>query len=93
VLEAMAMARPVLATPQAATGIPARDGYELLVADGPEALARQALGLLHDTVRAANIGQAARAFVIARCGWDHVLSPLAGLLGLPGDGGGARAAA
>lgn len=93
VLEAMAMARPVVATPQAATGIPARDGYELLVAEGADALARQALGLLHDPVRAANIGQAARAFVIDHCGWDHVLSPLAGLLGFSDDGGGARVAA
>lgn len=93
VLEAMAMARPVLVTPQAATGIPARDGFEFAIADGPDALARQALALLHDPVRAANIGQAARAFVIDHCGWNHVLAPLAGLLGIGDDGGGARAAA
>ena len=93
VLEAMAMARPVLATPQAATGIAARDGFELVVADGAEALARQALALLHDPVRAATIGQSARAFVIRECGWDHVLAPLAGLLGLEDTGGGARVAA
>ena len=84
VLEAMAMARPVLATPQAATGIPARDGYEIVVADGGEALARQALALLHDTVRAATIGQSARAFVLEKCGWAGVLAPLAALLGLDG---------
>ncbi|MDT0507750.1 TIGR03087 family PEP-CTERM/XrtA system glycosyltransferase [Novosphingobium sp. MMS21-SN21R] len=93
VLEAMAMARPVLATPQAATGIPARDGFEIAVADGAEALAKQTLALLHDPVRAANIGQAARAFVIDQCGWNHVLAPLAGLLGLQGEGGGSRVAA
>ncbi len=93
VLEAMAMARPVLATPEAATGIAARDGFELVVADGADALARQALALLHDPVRAATIGQSARAFVIRECGWDHVLAPLASLLGLGGEGGGARAAA
>lgn len=84
VLEAMAMARPVLATPEAATGIPARDGFELIVAQGPEALARQALALLHDPVRAAAIGQAARAFVVSECGWDHVLAPLGKLLALQG---------
>jgi sugar transferase (PEP-CTERM/EpsH1 system associated) len=93
VLEAMAMARPVLATPQAATGIPARDGFEIVVADGADALVPQALAMLHDPVRAANIGQAARAFVIDQCGWDHVLAPLAGFLGLHGEGGGARVAA
>lgn len=84
VLEAMAMARPVLATPEAATGIPARDGQELVVASGAEALAKAALGLLHDKVRAATIGQSARAFVVERCGWAGVLSPLAALLGLSG---------
>lgn len=84
VLEAMAMARPVLATPQAATGIPARDGFEIVVADGADALARQALALLHDGVRAAAIGQSARAFVLEKCGWAGVLAPLAALLGLGG---------
>lgn len=84
VLEAMAMARPVLATPEAATGIPARDGQELVVATGAGGLARQTLALLHDQVRAATIGQAARAFVLEKCGWAGVLAPLAGLLGLTG---------
>ncbi|MGV3510581.1 MAG: TIGR03087 family PEP-CTERM/XrtA system glycosyltransferase [Novosphingobium sp.] len=87
VLEAMAMARPVLATPEAATGIPAREGHELVVASGAEALARAALSLLHDKVRAATIGQSARAFVLAKCGWAGVLAPLAGLLGLTGPEG------
>lgn len=83
VLEAMAMARPVLATPEAATGIPAREEHELVVADGAEALAKAALSLLHDKVRAATIGHSARAIVVERCGWAGVLAPLAGLLGLP----------
>lgn len=82
VLEAMAMARPVLATPQAATGIPARDGCEIVVAEGADALARQALGLLHDPFRSKAIGQSARSFVIGECGWDNVLAPLGSLLGL-----------
>ena len=84
VLEAMAMARPVLATPEAATGIPARQGHELVVADGADALAKAALSLLHDKVRAATIGQSARAFVLEKCGWAGVLAPLADLLGLSG---------
>lgn len=84
VLEAMAMARPVLATPEAATGISARDGQEIVVAAGADALARQALSLLHDKVRATAIGQSARAFVLDKCGWAGVLAPLAGLLGLDG---------
>ena len=92
VLEAMAMARPVLATPEAATGIPARHGFEIVVAQGAEALARQSLALLHDPVRAAAIGQAARGFVIRECGWDHVLASLGTLLGLEGAGAASVAA-
>lgn len=84
VLEAMAMARPVLATPEAATGIAAREGQEIVVAAGADALAKQAISLLHDKVRAATIGQSARAFVLEKCGWAGVLAPLAGLLGLTG---------
>lgn len=82
VLEAMAMARPVLATPQAATGIAARHGHEICVAEGADALAAAAIGLLADPAGAAAAGQAARAFVLARCGWQGVLTPLAGLLGI-----------
>lgn len=82
VLEAMAMARPVLATPQAATGIAARHGHEICVAEGADALAAAAIALLADPAGAAAVGQAARAFVLTRCGWQGVLTPLAGLLGI-----------
>ena len=82
VLEAMAMARPVLATPQAATGIAARHGHEICVAEGADALVAAAIALLADPAGAAAVGQAARAFVLTRCGWQGVLTPLAGLLGI-----------
>ncbi|MET3471859.1 sugar transferase (PEP-CTERM/EpsH1 system associated) [Novosphingobium sp. 1529] len=83
VLEAMAMARPVLLTPQAATGIAAVDGRDFAISPAdPEELAARAVGLLTDTIRADALGRAARAFVIAQCGWDRVLAPLPGLVGL-----------
>ncbi|WP_333837740.1 TIGR03087 family PEP-CTERM/XrtA system glycosyltransferase [Novosphingobium sp.] len=83
VLEAMAMARPVLLTPAAATGIAARDGEHFVVSPpSPEELAARAVGLLADTNRADALGRAARAFVVERCGWDATLAPLAGLMGL-----------
>ncbi|MGK4422630.1 glycosyltransferase, partial [Klebsiella pneumoniae] len=53
VLEAMAMARPVLLTPEAATGIDARDGIEWAVAGDDAALAQRALALLADPAGAA----------------------------------------
>lgn len=83
VLEAMAMARPVLLTPEAATGIAATDGREFAISPAAsEELAARAVGLLSDTIRADALGRAARAFVIAQCGWDRVLAPLPALVGL-----------
>jgi len=76
VLEAMAMARPVLATTAAATGIGARDGSELMVADGAQALTARANEMLGDGEMAGRIGLAARAYVMREKAWDAVLSPL-----------------
>ena len=80
VLEAMAMARPVLLTPAAATGIGAADGVHFVQAEAPITLAERALALLADKAAADVMGAAARRFVIAECGWDRVLAPLRALL-------------
>jgi polysaccharide biosynthesis protein PslH len=76
VLEAMAMARPVVASPQAAEGIDAVAGRDLLVAgtDGDEAAA--VLDLLADRDAALRLGRAARARVEARYSWDATLAML-----------------
>lgn len=82
VLEAMAMARPVLLTAEAATGIDAVDGRDFAVSPAaPEEFAARAVGLLSNPIRADGLGRAARAFVIAQCGWDRVLAPLPALVG------------
>ncbi|MEI6642217.1 MAG: TIGR03087 family PEP-CTERM/XrtA system glycosyltransferase [Novosphingobium sp.] len=80
VLEAMAMARPVLLTPAAATGIGAADGVQFALAEAPAMLAEKALALLSDRAAAESMGAAARRYVIAECGWDRVLAPLRTLL-------------
>ena len=80
VLEAMAMARPVLLSPAAAAGIGAADGTHFAVADAPVTLAERALALLADRSAADAMGAAARRFVMAECGWDRVLAPLRALL-------------
>ena len=87
VLEAMAMARPVLLTPDAATGIAATDGGEWLVerAD-PAAMARRAAAVINDPVRAHAMGAAARRFVLAHHAWPAMLAPLGELLGLSQEG-------
>jgi sugar transferase (PEP-CTERM/EpsH1 system associated) len=81
-LEAMAMARPVVASAAAATGIDAVPDEHLRVADGAEAMADAVCALFDDPAGAAALGQAARARMIARYGWDARLAPLGDLLGL-----------
>ncbi|HET8611240.1 MAG TPA: TIGR03087 family PEP-CTERM/XrtA system glycosyltransferase [Sphingomonas sp.] len=76
VLEAMATARAVVASPQAFEGIAAEPGRELLVARGWAEEAEAVAGLLADPARAAAIGAAARARIEARYGWDARLAPL-----------------
>jgi glycosyltransferase involved in cell wall biosynthesis len=81
VLEAMAMGRPVLLSPEAATGIPATDGLHFAVADGDSAFADAALRVLADRERASAMGYAARRFVIERMSWPAMLEPLPELVG------------
>ena len=76
VLEAMAMARPVVASPQAFEGIAAVPGDELVIADGVQAEADAVSVLLADPAGADAIGRAARARIEARYGWDARLASL-----------------
>jgi sugar transferase (PEP-CTERM/EpsH1 system associated) len=82
VLEAMAMARPVVASPAAFEGIEARPGEELLVADGAQAQADAVLRLLDDPAWANMLGMAARARIEADYGWGARLAPLSAMVGL-----------
>lgn len=70
VLEALAMARPVVATPLAVEGIEAVDGREVAVASGAAGMADAILGLLADTGARAALGSAGRRLVEARYSWD-----------------------
>ena len=79
VLEAMAMAKPVLASPQAAEGIEARVGQELLVAVDDTEFAREAVRLL-EADNAAAVGVAGRARVLVSYAWESSLSRFEQLL-------------
>lgn len=79
-LEAWAMARPVVATPLACQGIPIRDGEELLLAASAQDHARSICRLLADRVLAERLGAAGRAFILSRYSWrsaGHALIELA----------------
>lgn len=82
VLEAMAMARPVVASPAAFEGIEAEPGRHLLVADGAEAQAEAIAGLLDDPGRGRAMGEAARARMVEAYRWEARLAPLARIIGL-----------
>ena len=72
VLEAMAMAKPTIVTPEALEGIVAEPDRELLLAADAEAFAARSQQLLANP--APEIGIAARARVVADYGWDAHLA-------------------
>ena len=76
VLEAMACATPVVCSPQAARGIDALPGRDLLVASDAAAFADAVTALLIDPARAAAIGRDARQLVVDRYNWSAALAPL-----------------
>lgn len=80
VLEAMAMARSVVASPAAFEGIEAEPGRDLLVADGAEATAKAVRALLDSPADAAALGASARAHVERSYRWEARLAPLAGMV-------------
>jgi polysaccharide biosynthesis protein PslH len=82
VLEAMAMAKAVIASPAAAEGIDAVPGEELVIADGAAAEAEAVRTLLANPAQATEIGAAARARMKARYSWDARLAGLPAILGL-----------
>jgi glycosyltransferase involved in cell wall biosynthesis len=81
VLEAMAMARPVVASTAAFDGINAVPGRDLIVTDRPEAQAWHILDLLAHPREAAEIGASARRRMQKHYRWEAQLAPLSALLG------------
>lgn len=74
VLEAMAMARPVVASAACAGPITATLGEELLAAENPDGYVQAIAKLLADPVHADNIGLAARRCVLGHYSWDAHLA-------------------
>ena len=84
VLEAMAMARCVLASPEAATGIDARHGEHYVVCEDDAAFVSRALHLAARPAERREIGEAARRYVLDTMSWPAMLSDLPELMGMHG---------
>lgn len=78
VLEAMAMEKTVVASPQALEGITAIPGIEIFVADGVEEYINHLISLLQNPQ--IEVGKAARRRVIEDYNWDKNLSRIDRLL-------------
>lgn len=76
VLEAMAMARPVVATPQAVEGIGAVDDRHFRAAATADAFVEAVLGLARDPETGGQMGEEARSFIEETFSWDGCLAPL-----------------
>lgn len=79
VLEAMAMAKPIAATPQALEGIGARPDREVLVGTDTNEFAQITASLLGGT-RHGTLGQNARAYVAKHHNWTAQLSSVEAIL-------------
>jgi hypothetical protein len=72
ILEALAMARPVVTTPVGAEGLGATVGEHLLVADDAAGLASAIGRLLDDPALATRIGAAGRVLAVAHFDWNAI---------------------
>src|SRR5258708_13603050 len=80
IVEAMALARPVVATPIGAEGIEVQHGRDLLLADEPRDFANAVLRLLAKPAEAAALGLRGRRFVEEAYSWDTSAAQLEHLL-------------
>ena len=71
VLEAMAMGKPIVATPQALEGIDARNEHELVIARNADVFAQQCVRLLRDETERARLAHNARAWALAHS-WQNI---------------------
>jgi glycosyltransferase involved in cell wall biosynthesis len=83
ILEALAMARAVVASPGALTGLRAEPGVQALSASTPREWADAVGGLLEDEAMRHRLGADGRRYVEEHHRWERCLEPLGPLLDLP----------
>ncbi len=76
VLEAMACATPVIASPQAVSALSVEAGVEILVADDPRSFAEEVIALFEVPERRKEIGLAGRRFVERNHNWAVIANNL-----------------
>jgi sugar transferase (PEP-CTERM/EpsH1 system associated) len=76
ILEAMAMARPVVAAEECVHALDAVTGSEVLTAHAGDDYVRAIDGLLRDPAKADEVGRAGRVRVLATYGWSARLSAI-----------------
>ena len=81
ILEAMAAGIPVVATPEAAKGIAATNGQEILIDGEPVAFANRVVELLANHEMKKRISSLAREFVEKEYSWSGTLESLDDILG------------
>ena len=77
IVEAMAMAKPVVATTIGSEGLDVQHEHDILIADSPSELALQIGRLLDDAALARRLGQTARKTAEAKYSWTAAAQKLA----------------
>ena len=72
ILEAQAMARPVVSTTIGAEGLGQRDGDSILIGDDAESFAGHVVRVLSDPEAAARIASAGRRHVVQHFDWNRI---------------------
>lgn len=80
VLEAMAMARPVVGTALGFQGLSATPSDGIRIADDPEGMAREIVAILTDPGTARDLGRRARAYVERAHRWEAHVATLESML-------------
>jgi sugar transferase (PEP-CTERM/EpsH1 system associated) len=79
ILEAWAMAKPVVSTSLGAEGLAIRPGENILLADEPDQFAQCVLNLLDDRPLRTRLAQAGRRWVESRYAWSVMAAELNGI--------------
>jgi glycosyltransferase involved in cell wall biosynthesis len=88
VLEAMAMGKATVASPQAMAGLRAEPGVHAMAASSPGEWTEAVVRLLGDAALRRRLGESGRRYVEEHHHWERCLAPFGPLIGLPTEDAG-----